>query len=85
MHLEMRNGLCTFHSGDKVWGKLTVWMDVDSCETVTVCDDEHGEFAWVTEEEARMGKFKDGRDLEFTSEGVRRNVLEGFRLVREGS
>jgi hypothetical protein len=41
------------------------------------------DFAWVTEEEALQNKFKDGRKLQFVSEGVKRNVLEGFRLWKQ--
>lgn len=75
--------LVVFRVGEVVWGKLTVWVDVESCDAVRICDDEHVEFAWVTEQEARERRFGDGRMLDFTSEGVRRNVLEGFRLWRE--
>ncbi|KAI8666565.1 Nudix hydrolase domain-containing protein [Fusarium keratoplasticum] len=81
--LEMIGDFLIFRVKEVVWGKLAVWIDVESYDAVKICDDEHVEFAWVTEQEARERKFSDGRELDFTSEGVRRNVLEGFRLWRE--
>ncbi|KAJ4207272.1 hypothetical protein NW767_002523 [Fusarium falciforme] len=81
--LEMIGDFMIFRVKEVVWGKLVVWIDVESYDAVKICDDEHVEFAWVTEQEARERKFNDGRELDFTSEGVRRNVLEGFRLWRE--
>lgn len=82
-NLETIGDFLIFRVEEVVWGKLSVWIDVESYEQVKICDDEHVEFAWVTEKEARERKFGDGRELDFTSEGVRRNVLEGFRLWRE--
>ncbi|KAI8667335.1 hypothetical protein LRP88_00911 [Fusarium phalaenopsidis] len=81
--LEMIGDFMIFRVKEVVWGKLAVWIDVESYDDVKICDDEHVEFAWVTEQEARERRFIDGRELDFTSEGVRRNVLEGFRLWRE--
>jgi 8-oxo-dGTP pyrophosphatase MutT (NUDIX family) len=81
--LEMIGDFMIFRVKEVVWGKLAVWIDVESYDAVKICDDEHVEFAWVTEQEARERRFIDGRELDFTSEGVRRNVLEGFRLWRE--
>ncbi|KAF4997997.1 hypothetical protein FDECE_11920 [Fusarium decemcellulare] len=81
--LEMLGDVLVFSVKEVIWGKLTAWVDVESCDTVTICDDEHVEFAWVTEEETRDRKFNDGRELDFVSEGVRRTVLEGFRLWKE--
>ncbi|RMJ12746.1 hypothetical protein CDV36_007585 [Fusarium kuroshium] len=81
--LETIGDFLIFRVEEVVWGKLSVWIDVESYDAVKICDDEHVEFAWVTEKEARERKFSDGRELDFTSEGVRRNVLEGFRLWRE--
>ncbi|KAL6921426.1 hypothetical protein ACHAPO_004874 [Fusarium lateritium] len=81
--LEVLYDMLVFRADDGVWGKLTVWVDVESCEDVEIDEDEHAEFAWVTEEEALRSTFKDGRKLDFVSEGVRRNVLEGFRLWKQ--
>ena len=75
--------MLVFRAHDGVWGKLTVWVEVESCDEVKIDENEHVEFAWVTEEEALQNKFKDGKKLEFVSEGVKRNVLEGFRLWKE--
>lgn len=81
--LEMIGDFMIFRVKEVVWGKLAVWIDVESYDAVKICDEEHVEFAWVTEKEVRERKFSDGRELDFTSEGVRRNVLEGFRMWRE--
>ncbi|KAM0428307.1 hypothetical protein ACHAPT_007208 [Fusarium lateritium] len=81
--LETVGDMLIFRVDGVVWGKLTAWIDVEGCDAVKICDDEHVEFAWVTEQEAKERRLSDGRELDFTSEGVRRNVLEGFRLWRE--
>ncbi|KAF5237467.1 hypothetical protein HYE67_010412 [Fusarium culmorum] len=81
--LEVLYDMLVFRANDGVWGKLTIWVDVESCEDVKIDEEEHVEFAWVTEEEALQNSFKDGRKLDFVSEGVRRNVLEGFRLWKQ--
>ncbi|KAK7402600.1 hypothetical protein QQX98_011641 [Neonectria punicea] len=78
--LRVKDDLCLFRETGSVWAKLTAWVDVESCDAVVVRDDEHAEWAWVSEEEARRRRFADGRELDFVSEGVRRTVLEGFRL-----
>jgi hypothetical protein len=75
--------MLVFRADDGVWGKLTVWVDVESCDDVKIDKDEHVEFAWVTEDEALRNSFRDGRKLDFVSEGVKRNVLEGFRLWKQ--
>ncbi|KAJ4309733.1 hypothetical protein N0V84_011346 [Fusarium piperis] len=81
--LEIIGDLMIFRDEEAAWGKLTIWIDVESYDAVKICDDEHVEYAWVTEQEAREKRFSDGRELDFTSEGVRRHVLEGFRMWRE--
>ncbi|KAH7000194.1 NUDIX hydrolase domain-like protein [Ilyonectria destructans] len=81
--LQMKGDVCLFRETGNVWAKLTAWVDVETCEAVVVRADEHAEWAWITQEEARLRKFADGRELDFVSEGVRRTVLEGFRLWEE--
>ncbi|CAJ0540493.1 Ff.00g075780.m01.CDS01 [Fusarium sp. VM40] len=81
--LEVLDDMLVFRADDGVWGKLTIWVEVESCEEVKIDENEHVEFAWVTEEEALQNEFKDGRKLQFVSEGVKRNVLEGFRLWKQ--
>ncbi|KAM5353859.1 hypothetical protein ACJ41O_000509 [Fusarium nematophilum] len=82
--LKTMGDVVVFHvEGEGYWGKLTVWVDVQDWEDVRICEEEHVEHAWVTEREARDRRFEDGRVLDFVSEGVRRTVLEGFRLWRE--
>ncbi|KAH6893469.1 NUDIX hydrolase domain-like protein [Thelonectria olida] len=81
--LALKDDIVLFRETGDMWGKLTAWMDVESCDAVTMRDDEHAEWAWVTEEEATTRRFADGRELDFVSEGVRMTVLEGFRLWKE--
>lgn len=79
----MDGDVCVFYAEGAAWGKLTVWVEVESCEDVRIDGEEHAEWAWVSEEEVKGGRFGDGRVLEMVSDGVRRSVLEGFRLWRE--
>ncbi|KAH7144528.1 NUDIX hydrolase domain-like protein [Dactylonectria estremocensis] len=81
--LRMKGDLCLFRETGNVWAKLTAWVDVEATEPVVVRADEHAEWAWVSEPEARTRRFADGRELDFVSEGVRQTVLEGFRLWGE--
>ncbi|KAK2592568.1 hypothetical protein QQS21_009748 [Conoideocrella luteorostrata] len=78
----------SFLESGTTWGKVTLVVDVheDLADeaAVKIRDGEHDRFAWVTEEEVQKGKWeKDGGDIEFTSHGVWRTILEGFRLQRE--
>lgn len=75
----------------KTWGIVTVIVDVeenlsedgiDGKAVVKVSPQEHEEWTWVTEEQVLTGKDKDGRRMEYTSEGVWKTVLEGFRLKK---
>ncbi|CAM1509931.1 Fc.00g002660.m01.CDS01 [Cosmosporella sp. VM-42] len=80
---KMLGDVCIFKVKTVVWAKLTAWMDVADYNCVEIRPDEHQEWAWVSEEEARAERLRDGRVLEFTSDGVRRSVLDGFRLWKE--
>ncbi|KAH7140671.1 NUDIX hydrolase domain-like protein [Dactylonectria macrodidyma] len=81
--LHVKGDLCLFRETGNIWAKLTAWIDVEATEPVVVRADEHAEWAWVSEPEARARRFADGRELDFVSEGVRQTVLEGFRLWEE--
>jgi hypothetical protein len=74
------------------WGVVTVIVDVkedlskdgiDGKTVVKVSPKEHEECTWVTEEQVRSGKDKDGKRMEYLSEAVWRIVMEGFRLRKE--
>ena len=80
---SMLGDVVTFQVGEVTWGKLTVWVEVEAWKGVRIRDDEHAEWAWVSEEEARAERFKDGRSIDFVSDGVKRSVLEGYRLFKE--
>ncbi|KAM0561553.1 hypothetical protein ACHAPJ_003437 [Fusarium lateritium] len=81
--LEVLYDMLVFRAEDGVWGKLTIWVEVESSDDVKIDENEHVEYAWVTEGEAVQNKFKDGTKLQFVSQGVKRNVLEGFRLWKQ--
>lgn len=74
--------VCVFREGQTTWAKTTFLMDVEDGE-VGIREDEHVEWAWVSEEEVISGKFADGRALDIVSEGVRRAILEGFRIQKQ--
>lgn len=80
---RMVGDVVLFKVGEVRWGKLTVWVEVESWEGVRIDPEEHEDWAWVSEEEARRERFRDGREFEFVSDGVKRSVLEGFRLFNE--
>lgn len=80
---RMVGDVVMFKVGEVRWGKLTVWVEVQGCEGVRIDPEEHEDWAWTSEEEARSERFRDGREFEFVSDGVKRSVLEGFRLFKE--
>lgn len=77
----------SFLETGQTWGKVTVVVDVhedlDDDASVKVRDGEHDRWAWATEEEVKGGRWMDGEEIGFVSEGVWRTVLEGFRLYAE--
>ncbi|KAJ6780397.1 hypothetical protein PWT90_03541 [Aphanocladium album] len=81
-----RDGLSvTFMETGNVWAKPAVLVTARSTETAVVLrDEEHAEAAWVTEEDVRRGELRgeDGtkRRMDFVSDGVRRSILDGFRV-----
>lgn len=79
---EMDGALVTFWETGRRWAKCTVLVAVESVEDVRVRDDEHMAWAWVSEGEVVSGRREDGMEMGFVSEGVRRSILEGFRLER---
>lgn len=84
VYMMDNDSICVFgEETNEVWGKLTVLVEVESCDDVAVDDNEHCAWAWVSEDEAKREVFADGSPLEFVSDGVRRTVLEGFRLWKE--
>ncbi|KAH7308147.1 NUDIX hydrolase domain-like protein [Stachybotrys elegans] len=83
---DRETGMCTFAGRRRnVWGKATFVVDGGDCEGVVLRPKEHVEWAWVTEDEVREGRFEgpEGRALDMVSEGVTQVVLEAFRLKRE--
>lgn len=80
---RMVGDVVLFKVGEVRWGKLTVWVEVQGWEGVRIDPEEHEDWAWASEEEARRETFRDGREFEFASDGVKRSVLEGFRLFKE--
>ena len=66
-----------------VWGRLAFLVEVGKGEEgVVLCQREHGDFVWASEEEVREGR-AGGRELGFVEGGIREVILEGFRLKGE--
>ncbi|EFY84202.1 NUDIX domain protein [Metarhizium acridum CQMa 102] len=69
------------------WGKVTVVVDVDEDlgdgGVVRLDEREHDRWAWATQAEVEAGRWADGEDIGFVSEGSWRSILEGFRLYGE--
>ncbi|TQW00177.1 NUDIX domain-containing protein [Cordyceps javanica] len=79
----------TFVETGNLWAKLTVLATVrggGGADEVRLTPEEHGEAAWVTEEEVRRAELppREGetgrRRMDFVSDGVRRSILDGFRV-----
>ncbi|KAF1739251.1 hypothetical protein CRV24_001183 [Beauveria bassiana] len=91
----------TFEETGRLWGKVTALVTTAAAvrgeeEVVVLRDEEHGEAAWVTEEDVQRGELPEGdgtkgrRAMDFVSDGVRRAILDGFRvyeksLAKEGN
>ncbi|OAA64018.1 NUDIX domain protein [Cordyceps fumosorosea ARSEF 2679] len=79
----------TFVETGNLWAKLTVLVRVRSTEEVRLTPEEHEEAAWVTEEQVRRAELPpaegeaEGRRMDFVSDGVRRSILDGFRVYAQ--
>ncbi|KAK8144220.1 hypothetical protein G3M48_006151 [Beauveria asiatica] len=83
----------TFEETGRLWGKVTALVTVrrgGDDGDVVLRDEEHGEAAWVTEEDVQRGEMPEGDDgtrerrgMDFVSDGVRRTILHGFRVYKE--
>ncbi|KAH6714814.1 NUDIX hydrolase domain-like protein [Leptodontidium sp. MPI-SDFR-AT-0119] len=65
-----------------VWSKFSFEVEVEGVE-VTLDEEEHQAFHWVTEEECRKGEVvRDGKrtEIKWTNESQLAVILEGFRL-----
>jgi 8-oxo-dGTP pyrophosphatase MutT (NUDIX family) len=72
--------------GEKVWCKFSFEVKVDGLD-INLDEDEHQNWLWVSEEECRIGvvvREGKGTEIEFTSDGQLKAILEGFRLIKEG-
>ncbi|EJP66470.1 NUDIX domain protein [Beauveria bassiana ARSEF 2860] len=84
----------TFEETGRLWGKVTALVTTAAAvrgeeEVVVLRDEEHGEAAWVTEEDVQRGELPEGdgtkgrRTMDFVSDGVRRAILDGFRVYEK--
>ncbi|OAA49186.1 NUDIX domain protein [Beauveria brongniartii RCEF 3172] len=79
----------TFEETGRLWGKVTALVTVRDDAEVVLRDEEHGEAAWVTEEDVQRGELPEGdgtrerRGMDFVSDGVRRAILHGFRVYEK--
>ncbi|KID87404.1 NUDIX domain protein [Metarhizium guizhouense ARSEF 977] len=69
------------------WGKVTVVVDVDEDlgdgSVVRLDEREHDRWAWATRAEVEAGRWADGEEIGFVTEGSWKSILEGFRLYAE--
>lgn len=79
----------TFQETGKIWAKPTAIVEVETTDSVVLRDDEHVDWAWVTEEDVLKGEVvgQDGyrKRMDFVSDGVRRSILEGFRVYAQAA
>ncbi|KAI0442767.1 hypothetical protein F4803DRAFT_517883 [Xylaria telfairii] len=84
--MDAESNICLLRVSGLIWAVVTFIADVeDEQAEVVLQDDEHVEWAWVTELEVEDGEFggEPGKKLDFVSEAMRMIVLEGFRLRKE--
>lgn len=82
--MDKEHTLCLLRLEELTWAVGTFIVDVeDTGAQIELRDDEHIEWAWVSETEVDKGKFQSGDELDFVSEAMRMTVLEAFRLKRE--
>lgn len=83
-YTTMNNTFLVFNALGKTWGKLTVMVESDG-QNVRLDPQEHDRFLWLTEDEVFYEVCSQGEkeSIMFVSEGVRRTILEGFRLKYE--
>ncbi len=78
----------TFTETGNLWAKLTALVTVQSTDAVVLRPEEHGEATWVTEADVVRGEFPgtegaEGKKIAFLSDGVRRTILDGFRVYAQ--
>jgi 8-oxo-dGTP pyrophosphatase MutT (NUDIX family) len=86
--LRQVGGVHEWVDGVKVWCKFSFEVKVKEGMEVVLDEEEHQKFLWVSEEEVRRGVVvREGEtiEIEFTSEGQVKTILEGFRLRKEGN
>ncbi|PKS13335.1 hypothetical protein jhhlp_000106 [Lomentospora prolificans] len=71
----------TNRTGRKILCRFSFEVEVQSCEGVRIDPEEHQDYLWVTEEEARAEKVGE-REIPITNQIMRSVILEGFRLRR---
>ncbi|KAJ6442791.1 putative AC transposase [Purpureocillium lavendulum] len=68
----------------RTWAVVTflTGLEDDNAE-VLLREDEHVDWAWVTRDEVREGRFHTGANLDLVSEAMKMILLEGFRVMEE--
>lgn len=67
---------------DWVWCRLAFLVEVEGAGEVVLCEREHGDYVWASEEEVRLGRAA-GRELGFVSGRMTEILLGAFRVKRE--
>ncbi|KAF2151495.1 hypothetical protein K461DRAFT_280290 [Myriangium duriaei CBS 260.36] len=82
--MDSDDSLLIFRAKGRNWGKLTVLVDVREADA-TVNPQEHDRYYWMTQDEVANGRLQllQNESIRFVSEGVKRTLLEGFRLLND--
>lgn len=83
--MDKEYNLCLLSFEEETWAIGTFVVDVeDTRAQIVLRDDEHVEWAWVSETEIDRRQSRSGQEMAFVSEAMRMTLLEAFRLKREG-
>jgi 8-oxo-dGTP pyrophosphatase MutT (NUDIX family) len=80
--------LCLLHVSGLHWAVVAFLTKVeDEPSEILLQEDEHVEWAWLTEGEVEKGFFRDRpeKNLDMVSHAMKSMLLEGFRLMKEKS
>ncbi|KAI0466536.1 hypothetical protein F4859DRAFT_497113 [Xylaria cf. heliscus] len=84
--MDAESNVCLLRVKGLIWAVVTFIADIeDEQAKVVLQEDEHIEWAWVTELEVQKRKFgkEPEKELEFVSEAMRLIVAEGFGLRKK--
>ncbi|KAF2971197.1 hypothetical protein GQX73_g2403 [Xylaria multiplex] len=84
--MDSEYSICLLRVAGLTWAIVAFLTEVeDELSEIVLREDEHVDWAWLTENEVETGFFRDrpGKSLDMVSEAMKIMVLEGFRLMKE--